>query len=112
MGLSRDGRMFAWVRRQPPGGPGRLIDIYDLQRGTIEATLRGHGRDIRGLAVLGDGRFLASTSGADDEPAELLVWEPRTGGLIQALSGHTAAVTALAGSADGANCSPRIATAW
>ncbi len=101
VGLSRDGRTLAWIRRHPPGGAGTVIDVYDLRRGMARPVLRGHGRPIRCLAVSADGQQVASTAGNDDEPAELLVWDTATGGLKLALSGHGMAVGALAASADG-----------
>jgi WD40 repeat protein len=99
--LSGDGRALAWVRRHPPGGAGSVIDVYDLARGTMLAPLRGHGRAIRCLCLSPDGRTVISTSGNDDEPAELLLWDSPTGTLRQALTGHGVAVTALAVSPDG-----------
>jgi WD40 repeat protein len=99
--LSGDGRTLAWARRPLPGGGGNLVDVYDLARGTILSVLRGHGRPVRCLCLSADGRTLASTSGNDSEPAELLVWESGTGQLRRALSGHVKAVTALAASPSG-----------
>ena len=62
---------------------------------------RGHGRPIQVLAVSADGQRLASAAGNADEPAELLIWEVRTGRLVQPISGHGSEVTALTFSPDG-----------
>ncbi len=99
--LSGDGKTLAWARRPLPGGAGNLVDVYDLQRGARLSVPRGHGRPVRCLCLSADGRTLASASGRDSEPAELLVWESATGRLKRALSGHAGAVTALAASPRG-----------
>jgi WD40 repeat protein len=99
--LARNGRTLAWVSRgNQPGSAGMQLSVYDLEQGTFQAVLRGHGRAIRCLAITSDGKLLASAAGNDEEPAELLIWEINSGRLMQALSGHLVNVTALAFSPD------------
>jgi WD40 repeat protein len=96
--FSRDGHTLAWVRRDPPQGPGSMVAVYDLQRGELAAAVPGHDRTIRCMALSSDGKTVAFSSGPDDLPAELLLWDVRRKppARVGVLTGHKAAVTALA----------------
>jgi WD40 repeat protein len=96
--LSRGGHTLAWVRRDPPQGPGSMVAVYDLARGELAAAVHGHDRTIRCMALSCDGKTVAFSSGPDDLPAELLLWDVRRKppALVGVLTGHKAAVTALA----------------
>src|SRR5207245_2949076 len=61
------------------------------------ATLEGHTGAVRGVALSGDGRLLAS--GSSDGMVKL--WEAPGGRLLATLQGHTGAMRGVALSADG-----------
>lgn len=102
MSLSADGRTLAWISR-PEGSSGAALQIstLDLTTHTALPTFRGHGRPLQCLCLSAEGRRLAAAAGHPGEPAELLIWEVRTGHLIQALSGPVGTVAAIELSADG-----------
>jgi hypothetical protein len=63
--FSPDGRFLAWLVRNV------LVEVWDVRRGRLAATLRGHDGGIRDFTFTADGRSLVTAS--DD--CTLLVWE-------------------------------------
>ena len=72
------------------------IRLWDLKRGTCEATLRGHTNGVLTLTVLPDGR-LASGSLDDD----IRLWDLKRGTCETTLRGHTKGVLTLTVLPDG-----------
>jgi WD40 repeat protein/serine/threonine protein kinase len=80
--------------------------IWDVERGQVLHTLKGHKGVIFCVAFSPDSRRLASSSGGFDEhgkrlPGEVRVWDAETGQEIRALKGHTDLVMSVAFSPDG-----------
>ncbi|MFO0845638.1 MAG: hypothetical protein U0797_25180 [Gemmataceae bacterium] len=93
--LSRDGRLFVWVAN------GREVVVLDLKSGAERYTFRGQDRPAQAVALTLDGDHVAAAVGHPGEPAELLVWNTRTGRLVQAMSGHAGECAGLAFGPDG-----------
>jgi WD40 repeat protein len=64
---------------------------------TLQFTLRGHGKLVKGLAFAPDGNVLAVAS--DDKKVRL--WDPHTGRRVQELADHVAPVVSVAFAPDG-----------
>lgn len=77
-------------------GAGNLI-VLDAQTLSVQKTLRGHGKGIRGLALSPDGRTLAS-AGLD---GKVMLWTVPEGLRTKTLEKHTDGVRAVAFSPDG-----------
>src|SRR5262249_38662664 len=87
-------------RRDPPQGPGSMAAVYDLERGELAAAVSGHDRTFRCLALLADGKKVACSSGAHDLPAELLLYDTRTGKVPAGRPGRDDAAAAGPGADD------------
>src|SRR5207244_1050505 len=75
----------------------QVVYLRDLTRRTTTQTLRGHQRDVFGLAWAPDGQHLAT----GDANGRIKLWDPATGKERLALQGDRASADALAFSADG-----------
>jgi WD40 repeat protein/tRNA A-37 threonylcarbamoyl transferase component Bud32 len=88
-------------------GNGKVIKVWDPASGKELQSFGGHSQRIWCLAVSPDGRWLASGTGADilqpnePAPAELKIWDLRSGRECFSLSGHAQPVAAVAFSRDG-----------
>ncbi len=95
--LSAEGSTLAWVSKgDRPSARGPEIHVVDRVSGATLNTFQAQGRPLPALALSADGRYLAAAAGHAGEPAEVLVWEVRSGRLEQALSGHAGDVAAMA----------------
>ncbi len=96
-------------RRLASAGLDRTVRLWDTATGEEVAVLRGHGGPVRALAFSPLGDYLASggrnqnTEDGDGVPeGELKIWDARTGEELRTLPGHSAAITSLAFTPDGA----------
>jgi WD40 repeat protein len=106
LAISPDGARLAAASAGGPAGAsgsaGGGVLLWSLPRPgerAAEAAVLGAGDDVRSLAMSGDGRLLAAGTGS----GAILLWDVGAGehgrppaGSLRVLSGHTAAVTALA----------------
>jgi WD40 repeat protein len=88
---------FAPDGRRLAAGQGEIVQIWDIDARTPEATLRGHNDLVRGLAFSPDGGRLAS-AGYDQS---VIVWDASSGAPLATLRGHAAPVNAVAFRKDG-----------
>ncbi|HKZ41785.1 MAG TPA: WD40 repeat domain-containing protein, partial [Candidatus Hodarchaeales archaeon] len=84
------------------GGSGGLLRLYDAASGLLYRELSsgiepGHTNDIRALAVMPGGKFLAS-AGFDKK---IIFWDWESGKVTKTFIGHTAGVVSLDISYDG-----------
>jgi WD40 repeat protein len=75
--------LFGWLSRDDR----REITLFDLHKGVVVATMRGHARSVHAMTLSEDGRTLISVAGNPEEPIEVLVWEIASGRLLQSMSG-------------------------
>jgi WD40 repeat protein/tRNA A-37 threonylcarbamoyl transferase component Bud32 len=97
---SPDGRRLAWAGSAKTGDNATaraVVQIWNMERGEMELTLRGHTAAVRGLAFSPDGRWLASASA--DRTAR--VWETVLGKEVATLPEMWDVVTSVAFSPDG-----------
>jgi len=73
------------------------VRLWEVEGGRPLATLRGHDGGVRGVALSGDGRLIAS-SGMD---GAVLLWEAASGRLLTTLRGHDGEAFSVALSEDG-----------
>ena len=90
--LSPDGQTLASCDRARDRSH---LKIWHLPTGKLRQTLFGHKKQIRALAISGDGQILASGS------HKIKLWKLATGEPCQSLFGHKQWVNALAMGADG-----------
>jgi WD40 repeat protein len=90
LAISPDGKTIA-------SSNNKLIQFWNIDKGTEIITLKGHTKNINILAITPDGNQLVS--GSDDKTIK--VWNLATGKVINTLIGHTDAVHSLAISKDG-----------
>ncbi len=84
-------------------GQDGVVNLWDVEMETLQASLRGHTKGVLGLAVSADGRSLASAGGWD---RTVRVWDVVQTQEMWVLSGHTAQVTSVAfGAGDKLLCS-------
>jgi WD40 repeat protein len=74
-----------------------MVKLWEAGSGRPLTTLQGHTGLVRGVALSGDGRLLAS--GGQDGTVKL--WEPASGQPLATLQGHTGVVYGVALSGDG-----------
>ncbi|MCP4544671.1 MAG: hypothetical protein GY832_46820 [Chloroflexi bacterium] len=85
-----------WRRMVSVLGAGKL-QVWDLQTGVCEHTLKGHFKRVNVIALTPDGR--RAVSGSDDKT--LKVWDLQTGEYERTLVGHTHRICAVAVTPDG-----------
>jgi WD40 repeat protein len=96
LAYSRDGKLIASA-----GGSNGEILLWDVQTGALRRTLRGQNKQmVRALAFSPDGNTLATASG-DQDGAEIVLWNSRSGAIIKRWIGHAPGADALAFSPDG-----------
>ncbi len=78
-------------------GPDNDVRIWDFNRSLAPAALKGHKKEVWGLAFSPDSRTLVSSS--DD--GTLKLWDVASGREQKTLTGHVSLVTAVAYSPDG-----------
>ena len=84
-------------RRAVSGADARTLKVWDLERGTELATLKGHTGKVYAVAVTPDGRRAVSGSG----DGTLKVWDLERGAELATLKGHRREVMAVAVTSDG-----------
>jgi WD40 repeat protein len=106
MGFSRDGRWFA------VGDIGRMLRVWDVQRGKELHTLFGHSGRVNSVSFTPDGKRLASGS-AD---GTVRIWDTQRGESVLVLKGHTGEVLGVRFTSDGKRlvsvCSDGVARIW
>jgi WD40 repeat protein len=102
LALSADGKTLL------SGGLDRSVRLWDLVSGHEIAPLEGHRRAVAAVALSPDGRLAATAGGSAAhpfdvaEPRRIRLWDVVSGKEIAHFEGHTADVTSLAFSPDGA----------
>jgi WD40 repeat protein len=102
LALSTDGKTLI------SGGLDRGLHLWDLVSGHEIASLVGHKRAVAAVALSPDGRLAATAGGSAahpydvDEPRRIRLWDVVSGKEVAHFEGHTADVTCLAFSPDGA----------
>jgi hypothetical protein len=91
LAFDRDGRRLA------AASDDGTVRAWELASGNEILVLRGHAREVNGVAYSPDGRRLAT--GAEDHTIKL--WDAENGEEMLTLRGHTGAVLGLAFSPDG-----------
>jgi WD40 repeat protein len=71
--------------------------LFDVVKGEVQATIRGHAGAVRGIAFSPDGKLLAT--GSFDKTVRL--WNPATQEEVRALTGHNDRVFSVAFSPNG-----------
>jgi WD40 repeat protein len=79
------------------GGRGTVVKLWDVDSGTLKATLEGHKSPVASLAYSPDGKMIAS--GSLDGAVKL--WDSATGEELARIAGHSLDVRGLAFSPDG-----------
>jgi WD40 repeat protein/tRNA A-37 threonylcarbamoyl transferase component Bud32 len=78
-----------------------MVLVADIRTVRPELIIVVESRQMYGLAYSPDGRRLYADAGGFNTPAELRVWDTRSGGVVMRLLGHEEPVFALALSGDG-----------
>ncbi|WP_316760061.1 caspase family protein [Pedobacter aquatilis] len=77
-------------------GDDKTARIWDINKGTVSKTFRGHTEPINLLKICEDESLLATAS----LDQKIKIWNMSTGALITTLSGHTQKITAINFSSD------------
>jgi hypothetical protein len=96
-GSVRDVAFAADGRTAASAGEDRLILVWDVPSGRLQARLTGHADEVTAVAFAADGRRLVS--GARDRTVRL--WDLASGREVRRFLGHTDAVRAVALTANG-----------
>jgi len=91
--FSPDGRTLA------TGSWDKIAELWDVEGHRVKAVCRGHTGKIETLAFSRDGKWLATAT--MDSPAEVKLWDPRSGNELADLPVQKQSVTAVAFSPDG-----------
>jgi WD40 repeat protein len=78
--------------RLATAGPGNSVNLWDVARGALLLSLKGHEGPIAAVAFSPDGRYVASAS----SDGTVRLWDAVTGGEVRVCRGHTSAVTGVA----------------
>jgi WD40 repeat protein len=90
-------------RRIATGDSRGTVNLWDVQTGEKQLTLRGPTDQITGLAFSPKGQLLAVVAGSErgHPNREVVVWDADTGQLVRSVKGHVGSVQAVAFSPDG-----------
>ena len=77
--------MFPGGRRVVSASVDRTLKVWDVATGKCVATLEGHSKRVKCVAVFPDGRRVVSGS----EDKTLKVWDVETGECVATLEGHS-----------------------
>jgi WD40 repeat protein len=91
LAYSPDGRTLA------SGGRGSDVTLWDVEAGSVRASLEGHARPVGALAFSPDGKWLASGS----LDGLVKVWDLANGREITQIAGHSLDIRGLVFSPDG-----------
>lgn len=84
------------------GGGNGKVDIWSLEAGRVQRTLRGHTKAIWATAWSPDGRFAVTGGGNlhEEKGCAFRLWDTKSGKCLRIFEGHTGLVSSLAWSAD------------
>ena len=88
------------------GGSDKIVRLWDVERGRVVLSLKGHEEWVLAVAPSPDGKLAYSTSGGptpweDGIDSAVRVWDLKTGQQVGKLEGHKGRVPGLAVSPDG-----------